>query len=321
MKNRNRLLLAALLTLAALSLDAAPAAKSPPYYGELLDHGVWFTLSGDWVWQPRVVQSDRNWRPYFTAGNWRRENKAWFWASDYVWGAIVFHHGRWFASPANGWVWVPGSDWSAAWVQWRIADDLCGWAPQPPGDDFFARIGVRGYKSTEAHFTFVPARRFLERDLDNHAADGSWYWQRSRAVVHGPAPAMVGLVESFGVTDTYGNSSVILGAPVAVYPDSYIYYPRTYVYPAPDRLYHPYRHERRPVRHERHVRRPEPPKRGPARQPASQPRAPVRTHPAPAPRLGPIRTPSPAPSPRLAPGAPLRAPFRAPPAGAAGKRR
>jgi hypothetical protein len=332
MKTRKHLLLVALLAVAGLSVTAARADGYPPYYSELLDHGVWFTLSGDWVWQPRVVQSDRAWRPYFTAGNWRRENNAWFWASDYVWGPIVFHHGRWYASPANGWVWVPGTDWSPAWVSWRIADDVCGWAPQPPGAEFFARISAQGYELSWSHFAFVPARRFLARDLAKHAVDGSWYGQRSQSVVHGPAPAMVGYVESFSVAGTYESTTETWGAPVVVYPQqTYIYpqpyiYPRSYIYPRPGRVYRSPYHERRPPpRHDGIVSPPVHVRPPVQTRPQVRPGVEVRGHPQvhASPRAQPKAAPArpPAVLPRPAPSAPMRSPIRTAPAGAAGRGR
>lgn len=313
MKSHRKLLLVTLLAVAGLGVGAARADGNPPYYGELLDHGVWFTLSGAWVWQPRIVQSDRAWRPYFTAGNWRRENNAWFWTSDYVWGPIVFHHGRWYASPANGWVWVPGTDWSPAWVTWRIADDVCGWAPQPPDAELLARIATKGYELSWSHFAFVPARSFLARDLDKHAVDGSWYGERSRAVTDGPAPAMVGYVESFGVASTYESTSVTWGAPLVVYPESYIY-PQPYIYPYPGRVYRPSYHGRRP-----------PPQQDCIVRPPVHVQPPVHARPQmhASPRMQPKGAPArpPAVMPRPAPSAPLRSPMRKAPAGAAGRGR
>src|SRR6266536_6366089 len=36
-------------------------------------------------------------------------------------------------------IWVPGNEWSPAWVSWRQGDEVIGWAPMPP-DEIYAEI-------------------------------------------------------------------------------------------------------------------------------------------------------------------------------------
>ena len=56
------------------------------------------------------------------------------WMSDYPFGDVVFHYGRWVWISA-GWAWIPGYRYAPAWVAWRVPTDgvgYYGWAPLPP---------------------------------------------------------------------------------------------------------------------------------------------------------------------------------------------
>jgi hypothetical protein len=93
-----------------------------------------------WVPDPALVGDD--FAPYVTHGRWAlNENDDWVWMSDFSFGNIVFHYGRWVYVPEVGWAWIPGRKYAAAWVEWRVPDegastetqiDYVGWAPTPP---------------------------------------------------------------------------------------------------------------------------------------------------------------------------------------------
>jgi len=134
---------------------------------QLAPYGNWITVPGYGLcWEPIVASG---WRPYFDGGHWEYTDAGWYWQSDYPWGDIPFHYGRWvFANlgPAPGWVWKPGFDYAPAWVVWRHADDegYVGWAPLPPGAVFVdgnwefnhVRVGVDfTFGLGDAYFTFV----------------------------------------------------------------------------------------------------------------------------------------------------------------------
>ncbi|MDD5706994.1 MAG: hypothetical protein PHR35_13810 [Kiritimatiellae bacterium] len=300
------------LLLLFLGAIVGRAESLPPYYGDLAGYGTWFTISGAWVWQPEAVREDAAWRPYFTAGCWQREADGWFWASDYPWGAVVFHRGRWYASPANGWVWVPGTDWSPAWVTWGLADGAYGWAPQPPEAEFFARIAVNRYELQWPHYMFVPHRNFLSRDLRGCAVDGSWYAGTARAVTRGPAPGSVGWREIYwpdGVTDS--TTVVIERRPVFIDPPV-VYVPPHYRYGG-GRYDDGWRHRARsPYWRDRRVYgRPPPPPPGRGDRGHGLPQPPP-SSPRKDPRSGRMRAPD---------KDSFRAPYAKPPAGAAGRKR
>jgi hypothetical protein len=86
------------------------------------------------VWTPGADQVDATFQPYVSGGSWSYADGDYAWASDYAWGWVCFHYGRWALS-AGRWVWIPGRRYAAAWVSWRLSDDggsYIGWAPLAP---------------------------------------------------------------------------------------------------------------------------------------------------------------------------------------------
>jgi hypothetical protein len=98
------------------------------YYADDLDrHGRWVD-SGEygWVWQPNGVAED--WRPYYQ-GRWAPYSAGMTWISDEPWAYVAYHHGRWHWSLGVGWFWIPGVNYSPAWVAWNNTPGYYGWAP------------------------------------------------------------------------------------------------------------------------------------------------------------------------------------------------
>jgi hypothetical protein len=91
-----------------------------PYYGR--------------VWVPNRSVVGPDFRPYVTAGHWElTPEDEWLWASDYPFGGITFHYGRWAWLSGGSWGWVPGYVYAPAWVDFRIgASGYVGWGPAPP---------------------------------------------------------------------------------------------------------------------------------------------------------------------------------------------
>jgi hypothetical protein len=92
-----------------------------PYYGRV------------WVPNRGVVGAD--FRPYVSGGHWElTADDEWLWASDYPFGGITFHYGRWaWLSTGIGWGWVPGYRYAPAWVNFRVGSSgYIGWGPAPP---------------------------------------------------------------------------------------------------------------------------------------------------------------------------------------------
>jgi len=122
-------------------------------YEELESYGTWYEIDEyGWVWRPYGMLN--SWQPY-TRGRWECTDAGWLWVSDFEWGWLVFHYGRWYYHRVIGWCWVPGYEWSPAWVTWYSTDDYIGWAPIPPcapGESFTI---------SPDHWFFVNANCFM----------------------------------------------------------------------------------------------------------------------------------------------------------------
>lgn len=119
------------------SPSLAPAVTVDYFYNLLAPYGHWVALEGyGRCWQPGVAAYHPEWQPYADHGHWVYTNLGWYWVSDYSWGWVPFHYGRWLHDTRLGWCWCPDSVWGPAWVVWRTSDDYCGWAPLPPGSEY-----------------------------------------------------------------------------------------------------------------------------------------------------------------------------------------
>jgi hypothetical protein len=132
-------------------LGGPPVAAAPPEVPTLDYFQAHLTPYGQWVTVPDIgpawipaQANDPLWRPYMDAGHWEYTDAGWFWASDYPWGDMAFHYGRWINNDFTGgrWAWVPGYDWAPSWVSWREGDGGFGWAPLPWGVDFHVGVGL-----------------------------------------------------------------------------------------------------------------------------------------------------------------------------------
>ena len=116
--------------------DANPRALSD-FNPVLEPYGDWYQDSRyGLVWVPsRAIVGD-HFAPYWSHGHWSLDTVGnWVWVSDFAFGPVVFHYGRWVWIPGVGWSWVPGYRYSPAWVVWRVPGPgvtYLGWAPMPP---------------------------------------------------------------------------------------------------------------------------------------------------------------------------------------------
>jgi hypothetical protein len=113
---------------------AASPAERPTFeqfYQTLAPYGWWMrTPEYGPVWVPSEA-SNPTWRPY-TRGRWVSTDSGWTFVSDEPWGWAPYHYGRWIYYPGLGCSWIPGYEWSPAWVSWRYGDDYLAWAPLGP---------------------------------------------------------------------------------------------------------------------------------------------------------------------------------------------
>jgi hypothetical protein len=125
--------------------DSAPDPGD--YHDELRPYGRWIDHAEyGRVWHPTVAVG---WRPYYH-GHWAWSPYGWTWISSEPWG-WTFHYGRWSYAPVWGWVWVPGTVWGPAWVDWYWDDGYVGWAPLSP---------YASHVTVVNHFVFVRERDF-----------------------------------------------------------------------------------------------------------------------------------------------------------------
>jgi len=121
-------------------------------YGSWVDHPEYGR-----VWHPSVAAG---WRPYYD-GHWVWSPYGWTWVSAEPW-AWTFHYGRWSYAPVWGWVWVPGTAWGPAWVDWYWDDGYVGWAPLSP---FATHVTVVN------QFIFVREHDFCSSRIRHFAVD------------------------------------------------------------------------------------------------------------------------------------------------------
>jgi hypothetical protein len=102
---------------------------------ELAPYGSW--VDDPWygrIWVPSRSVVGSGFVPYSSAGHWQlTPDDAWLWASDYPFGGVTFHYGRWVWASGGVWGWVPGYVYAPAWVDFRIgAAGYIGWVPLAP---------------------------------------------------------------------------------------------------------------------------------------------------------------------------------------------
>ncbi len=156
-----------------------PGINYDSFHDQLAPYGSWVQEPGlGWCWRPTVAAVDIGWRPYGNAGHWIYTDEGWSWESDYPWGGVAFHYGRWTRDGIS-WVWVPGYDYAPAWVTWRHAesDGYVGWAPLPPAAVFRAGVGLEfggrvaldvDFGLAPDAFIFVGYDHFWDRDLHGY---------------------------------------------------------------------------------------------------------------------------------------------------------
>lgn len=122
-----------------LSLPLSPARLDAPTMRAALDgYGAWVESPAyGSVWIPDERARGADFTPYLTAGQWLPTRAGWYWQSEYPWGAIPFHYGRWVMIDGV-WAWVPGSAFAPAWVDWRYGNGWAAWAPLAPWGSAFA---------------------------------------------------------------------------------------------------------------------------------------------------------------------------------------
>jgi len=148
---------------AAVPVDAPPLPDSATFHEGLSPYGEWLYVAGvGEVWRPYAQTVGAEFRPYSTGGHWVWTDVGWYWETDWAWGWAPFHYGRWFLDAGFGWVWMPGTVWGPAWVDWRFGGGYVGWAPLPPA-------GIRVAWGRGPHWCFVQTPYFTHVSVGLYA--------------------------------------------------------------------------------------------------------------------------------------------------------
>ena len=127
-------------------------AKVEDFYEPLANYGTWVdTPQYGRVWQPADDVAGEGFIPYASDGSWgTNEEGDWTYQSRYdtEYGWATYHYGRWVEHDDYGWVWLPGTVWAPAWVDWRYGGGYVGWVP----------LGPPGYVVNESRWFFVEER-------------------------------------------------------------------------------------------------------------------------------------------------------------------
>ncbi len=158
------------------------AGSIDTFYDALQPYGRWVSSpSYGQIWVPSRSVVGASFTPYATGGSWVYTDSGWMFESDWDWGWAPFHYGRWYREPRYGWVWVPGSVWAPAWVDWRFGGGVVGWAPLPPRHHrtvwVFARAGDLHRRHVHRYLV-RDARRYYRSTtpVRHRVRSGRAYW-------------------------------------------------------------------------------------------------------------------------------------------------
>ncbi|WP_437745527.1 DUF6600 domain-containing protein [Sorangium sp. So ce1504] len=150
--------------------DTDPSALIE-FYRPLAPYGTWVDdPSYGRVWVPSWSEVGLNFAPYQTDGHWAlTDDGEWLWVSDYAWGHIPFHYGRWIRTTGHGWAWIPGRAYAPAWVVWRVGGDgYVGWSAMPPTYAWRNGVAVSLRTLPPEAYVFCPTTHVFHDHVDMH---------------------------------------------------------------------------------------------------------------------------------------------------------
>lgn len=159
------------------------------FFEVLRDYGTW--LDSDryghvFCPHPDVVGVD--FQPY-QRGHWTMSEFGWTFVSSSKISWVTDHYGRWVEVGLTNctWAWLPGRQWSPAWVEFRVSDRVIAWRPQPyngppvrmslPPGSQLPRVTlppqVFSHDGRDAGFVVVNDNDFTARRIENVSLTGS----------------------------------------------------------------------------------------------------------------------------------------------------
>lgn len=129
------------------------------HYGNKYGEWLWDSLYG-YVWRPFFNNRYPwgNWQPYFY-GHWTVYQNQMFWVPDEPWGWVPYHLGIWQWDKKLGWIWLPGSLFAPAWVDWEFLNGYYCWRPWSLWDwyymdSFWGPWGAYGFYSEGDYWNY-----------------------------------------------------------------------------------------------------------------------------------------------------------------------
>lgn len=122
------------------------------------------------IWVPSRSIVGTDFVPYSSGGHWAlTPDDEWIWVSDYPFGGVTFHYGRWVWTTGSYWGWVPGYVYAPAWVDFHVgAAGYIGWAPLAPRrvwrSGVFVSVGLWGPPPV----VFCPTRYVFVRSMPRY---------------------------------------------------------------------------------------------------------------------------------------------------------
>lgn len=100
-------------------------------YGSMHGEWLWDRFYG-FVWRPflndHAYPGGGSWMPY-SHGRWTSAQGQLFWVPYETWGWVPYHLGIWVWNEKKGWLWIPGSVFAPAWVEWMCSAGSFCWRP------------------------------------------------------------------------------------------------------------------------------------------------------------------------------------------------
>jgi hypothetical protein len=115
-------------------------------YSNLYGEWLWDEYLG-FVWRPFLNDHSYpwgRWMPYHH-GRWTSVQGQLFWVPSEPWGWVPYHLGIWMWNKKKGWVWIPGSAFAPAWVNWSFSGGYFCWRPWSIMDWYGYSVGSAGY--------------------------------------------------------------------------------------------------------------------------------------------------------------------------------
>jgi hypothetical protein len=160
-------------------------------YGNWVQHPTYGT-----VWVPSQSVVGNGFSPYVSDGHWALdEDSNWVWVSDYPFGGVVFHYGRWVWIGGSGWAWVPGYRYAPAWVHWRVPVGgyaYLGWAPMGPDYLWFNGYAVSYWYGGYTPWVFCPSAYVFHHSMNYYVVRDRVLVDRLAANTRRYVPATVG---------------------------------------------------------------------------------------------------------------------------------